>query len=82
MIPLVRRKKTVPLEQTEGLSRAKIAVARAARTVLGTSVSVAHEALVMSVEPLHYAPVPGLAEAAQALLAIWDALVQVQARFI
>src|ERR1700761_1176046 len=68
------RKATVPPEQAEGFARARQSVARAARSVLGTSVEVVHEALILSVEPLSLVPIPGLSEAGRTLLAIWDAL--------
>jgi abelson tyrosine-protein kinase 1 len=48
--------------------------------VLGTAVDVAHEALLLSVEPLSMLPIPGLNEAAKTLLLVWDALEQVEVR--
>jgi len=55
-------------------------VAVAARSVLGTSVGIAHEALLLSVDWLDLAPIPGLRAAAQTLLYIWDSLQQVDVR--
>jgi abelson tyrosine-protein kinase 1 len=49
-------------------------VTDAARSVLGNALDVTHAMLEISADLLQLAPVPGLAEAARALLGIWDAL--------
>ncbi|KAF8890966.1 hypothetical protein BD779DRAFT_1515523 [Infundibulicybe gibba] len=69
-----RRKKTIPPEQTESWVHTRERVAQAAASVLGTAGDIAHEALLMSVELLDFAPVPGLQTAAKTLLNIWDTL--------
>lgn len=52
-------------------------VATAAANVLGTAADVGHEALLLSIGALQFAPVVGLQTAAQALLSIWDSLQKV-----
>ncbi|EMD32697.1 hypothetical protein CERSUDRAFT_143220 [Gelatoporia subvermispora B] len=69
-----RRQRTVPQEQTEGWVRTRHKVAQAATSVLGTTLDVTHEALLIGVELVQFAPVLGLQEAARALLGIWDSL--------
>lgn len=49
-------------------------VAKAAASILGTTGDIAHEALLLSVDVLEFAPVLGLQQAARTLLGIWDAL--------
>ncbi|KAF5362649.1 hypothetical protein D9758_009617 [Tetrapyrgos nigripes] len=49
-------------------------VAQAVSSVLGNAQLVGHEALLLSVDLLELAPVPGLRVAASTLLEIWDAL--------
>lgn len=49
-------------------------VAEASKAILGTALDITHEALVLSVDLLQLAPIPGLAEAARTLLTIWDTL--------
>jgi hypothetical protein len=55
-------------------------VAVAARSVIGTSLNITHQALVTGVDLLDLAPVPGLRAAALTLLNIWDALQKVDVR--
>jgi hypothetical protein len=55
-------------------------VAVAARSVIGTSLNITHQALVMGVDLLDLAPVPGLRAAAVTLLNVWDALQKVDVR--
>lgn len=55
-------------------------VAVAARSVLGTTLDITHEALLTSVDLLDLAPVPGLAIAARTLLNVWDCLQKVDVR--
>ena len=55
-------------------------VAIAAVSVLGTSIDIAHEALILSVDLLELAPVPGLRAAALTLLNVWDFLQKVDVR--
>ena len=43
-------------------------------SVLGTSLKVAHDALLLGVDLLQFAPVAGLSAAGKALLNIWDAV--------
>ncbi|KAK7455814.1 hypothetical protein VKT23_010848 [Stygiomarasmius scandens] len=69
-----KRKDSVPQEQTQGWVVTRDRVAQAAASVLGTAGLVAHEALLVSVDLLELAPVPGLRSAASTLLTIWDAL--------
>ncbi|KAJ7079089.1 hypothetical protein B0H15DRAFT_520827 [Mycena belliarum] len=71
-----RRKGTIPSEQTDGWSHTKKRVTAAATHVLGTSLLVTHEALLLTSEFLDLAPVPipGLQSAAHILLAIWDSV--------
>jgi len=49
-------------------------VAQAAASVLGTAGAITHETLFIGVHLFSFAPVPGLAAAAQTLLKIWDAV--------
>jgi hypothetical protein len=49
-------------------------VAQAAASVMGSAGAVTHEALFIGIRLLDFAPVPGLAGAAQTLLKIWDAV--------
>ncbi|RPD53297.1 hypothetical protein L227DRAFT_617134 [Lentinus tigrinus ALCF2SS1-6] len=72
--PWDEKKKTVPVEQTEGYVRTRDRVAEAAVNVLGTAGEVVHELLEVSVDVLKFAPIVGLEEAARTLLTIWDAL--------
>ncbi|TFK66401.1 hypothetical protein BDN72DRAFT_961779 [Pluteus cervinus] len=72
-----RKKKTVPDEQTESWQRTRERVAKAAGSVLGTTVDGVHEALVVGIELLDFVPVPGLQAIAKTLLNIWDAVEQV-----
>ncbi|KAH9924941.1 hypothetical protein B0H21DRAFT_886279 [Amylocystis lapponica] len=69
-----KKQKSVPPEQTEGWIRTRERVAKAAVNVLGTTADVVHEALLISVDVLEFAPLPGLHTAARTLLGIWDAL--------
>ncbi|KZT05047.1 uncharacterized protein LAESUDRAFT_750759 [Laetiporus sulphureus 93-53] len=73
-----KRHKSVPSEQTEGWLRTRQRVAAAAVNVLGTAGEATHEVLVVSVELLEFAPLPGLQAAARSLLEIWDALQMVE----
>jgi abelson tyrosine-protein kinase 1 len=63
---------------TDGGQLQRVAVA--ARAVLGTVGDVAHEVLLLSVELVDLAPLPGLAPAAKTLLNIWDAMQDVNVR--
>ncbi|KAL4243264.1 Serine/threonine-protein kinase [Abortiporus biennis] len=72
-----KRQKTIPQEQTEGWARTRRKVARAAVNILGTAAEVGHEALLLTVDLLEFAPIVGLEPAARTLLSIWDALQQV-----
>ncbi|KIM89615.1 hypothetical protein PILCRDRAFT_812439 [Piloderma croceum F 1598] len=65
------------LEQAEGWDVTRKRVAVAARSVIGTSLNITHQALVMGVDLLDLAPVPGLRVAALTLLNVWDALQKV-----
>ncbi len=47
-------------------------MARAVVSVLGTTAEVVHEALIIGVDLLEFAPVPGLALAAKTVVNIWD----------
>ena len=49
-------------------------------SVLGNAGDVAHEALVISVDVLRFAPIAGLSDAARILLSIWDAVQKVDVR--
>ncbi|KIY72595.1 hypothetical protein CYLTODRAFT_486241 [Cylindrobasidium torrendii FP15055 ss-10] len=64
-------KDNTPREEQEW-EYTKKRVATAVRAILGTSIDVAHEALMLSAELLEFAPVPGLQNVARALLQIWD----------
>ncbi|KAK2463882.1 hypothetical protein APHAL10511_004054 [Amanita phalloides] len=57
-----------------GWQQTRSRVARAVSSVLGPTITLAHEALYAGVELLELAPLPGLAPAARTLLEIWDAL--------
>jgi hypothetical protein len=52
-------------------------VAVAARSVIGTSLNITHQALVMGIDLLGLAPVPGLRAVAATLLNVWDVLQKV-----
>ncbi|KAF8889717.1 hypothetical protein CPB85DRAFT_1333584 [Mucidula mucida] len=65
---------TIPAEQREGWDNVKKRVAKAASSILGTTLEVGHEALLLSTDLLEYAPIPGLQNVARTLLQIWDAL--------
>lgn len=52
-----------------------------ASSILGTTLDVTHEALILSTELLEFAPVPGLQNIAKTLLHIWDSLQDVDVRF-
>ncbi|KAF9481061.1 hypothetical protein BDN70DRAFT_876798 [Pholiota conissans] len=67
-----RRQKTLPEEHAIALEETRKRVARAAVSVLGTTAEVIHEALIIGVDLLELAPVPGLAIAAKTLVNIWD----------
>ncbi|THU90560.1 hypothetical protein K435DRAFT_968632 [Dendrothele bispora CBS 962.96] len=69
-----KRQNTVPEEQTQGWDVTRERVAQATASVLGTAGLIAHEGLLLSVDLLELAPVPGLRSAASVLLTIWDAL--------
>lgn len=53
---------------------------QAASSILGTTLDVTHEALVLSTELLELAPIPGLQDIAKTLLHIWDSLEDVDVR--
>jgi abelson tyrosine-protein kinase 1 len=55
-------------------------VAVAARSVLGTTLDVTHEALLLSVDLMELVPIPGLRAAALTLLNVWDCLQKVDVR--
>lgn len=73
----LRRKKTIPPEQTERWEVTRARVASAAVSVLGTAGDLAHELLRTGVDVLVLVPIPGLEPAARTLLQIWDTLQQV-----
>lgn len=56
-------------------------VARALASTLDVALDVTHEILLLGSDVLHFAPVPGLEEAARTLLSIWDSLQLVEVRF-
>ena len=55
-------------------------IRQAVSSVLGNAGDVAHEALVMSIDVLRFAPIAGLSDAARILLSIWDAVQKVDVR--
>ncbi|KAF9023560.1 hypothetical protein BDZ89DRAFT_1069806 [Hymenopellis radicata] len=67
-------KHTIPAEQQEGWNNVKKRVAQAASSILGTTLEVGHEALLLSTDLLEFAPIPGLQNVARTLLQIWDSL--------
>ncbi|KAJ6587171.1 hypothetical protein DFH09DRAFT_1308232 [Mycena vulgaris] len=71
-----RRKGTIPSEQTDSWSHTRKRVTAAVTHVLGTSLLVTHEALLLTSEFLDVVPVPvpGLELAAKILLGIWDSV--------
>ncbi|KAJ7188007.1 hypothetical protein C8R46DRAFT_1205222 [Mycena filopes] len=71
-----KRQGTIPSEQTDSWAHTRKRVTVAAAHVLGTSLRVTHEALLLSSEFLDIVPVPvpGLRSAAKILLAIWDSV--------
>ncbi|KAJ7496034.1 hypothetical protein B0H11DRAFT_2001603 [Mycena galericulata] len=71
-----RRKGTIPSEQTDSWARTRKRVTAAATHVLGTSLLVTHEVLLLTSEFLDVVPVPvpGLQTAAKILLGIWDSV--------
>ncbi|KAF9780733.1 hypothetical protein BJ322DRAFT_278471 [Thelephora terrestris] len=73
----LKRKKTIPPEQTERWEVTRERVQSAAVSVLGTAGDVAHELLRNGVDLLGFVPIPGLDAAARTLLQIWDTLQQV-----
>ncbi|KAG6815372.1 hypothetical protein H0H93_010003 [Arthromyces matolae] len=73
-----RRHLVVPEEQTEGYDRIRKRVVHAVSPMLDLAGDVTHEVLVHGTELLKFAPIPGLEGAARVLLAIWDALQQIE----
>ncbi|KAJ7091133.1 hypothetical protein C8R44DRAFT_412775 [Mycena epipterygia] len=71
-----RRQGTIPSEQTDSWAHTRKRVTAAAAHVLGTSLLVTHEALLLTSEFLDAVPVPipGLQTAAKILLGIWDSV--------
>ncbi|TFY54870.1 hypothetical protein EVG20_g9534 [Dentipellis fragilis] len=65
-------------DQSERFVETRRRVVRAANSVLGTTVDLAHDALASGVDLLNLAPVPGLASAGHILLDIWNAFQKVQ----
>jgi hypothetical protein len=55
-------------------------MALAVCTINNTSLDIAHQALIVGVDLLELAPVPGLRAAALTLLNVWDALQKVDVR--
>ncbi|KAF9008496.1 hypothetical protein BDZ89DRAFT_1079023 [Hymenopellis radicata] len=68
------KRHTIPAEQQEGWNNVKKRVAQAASSILGTTLEVGHEALLLSTDLLEFAPIPGLQNVARTLLQIWDSL--------
>ncbi|KAJ6625893.1 hypothetical protein B0H10DRAFT_1942375 [Mycena sp. CBHHK59/15] len=71
-----KRQGTIPAEQTDSWGHTKQRVTAALTRVLGTSLLVTHEALLLTSEFLDVVPVPlpGLQTAAKILLGIWDSV--------
>ncbi|KAJ2913976.1 hypothetical protein MD484_g6442, partial [Candolleomyces efflorescens] len=76
-----KRKASIPADQLQGLEHTKQRVARAVRSVLGSSADVGYELLSVTAELLDLVPIPGLAPAAKTLLTIWDAVQNVDVNF-
>ncbi|KAJ7163568.1 hypothetical protein C8R43DRAFT_285859 [Mycena crocata] len=74
-----RREGTIPSEQTDSWSHTRKRVTTAVSHVLGTSLLVTKEALLLTSELLDVVPVPvpGLQQAAKILLGIWDSVQRV-----
>ncbi|KAF7317864.1 Protein kinase domain-containing protein [Mycena kentingensis (nom. inval.)] len=68
----LRRKQTVPKEQTQGWERTRERVALALQELLPTALLITHDVLEMGHELLEFVPIPGLELAAKLLLNIWD----------
>ncbi|KAJ6500147.1 hypothetical protein C8R47DRAFT_284025 [Mycena vitilis] len=68
--------RTIPSEQTDSWAHTRKRVTAAVTHVLGTSLLVTHEALLLTNELLDIVPVPvpGLQTAAKILLGIWDSV--------
>ncbi|KAJ7772628.1 hypothetical protein DFH07DRAFT_167310 [Mycena maculata] len=71
-----RRQGTIPSEQTDNWAHTRKRVTAAVTHVLGTSLVVTHDALLLTSEFLNVVPVPvpGLQAAAKILLGIWDSV--------
>ncbi|KAI0028327.1 hypothetical protein K488DRAFT_73843, partial [Vararia minispora EC-137] len=74
-----QRKRTVPVEQTEGYRLTRQHVAKAVSSVLDVTKIIAHEALFVGVDLLRLAPVPMLEVAGMTLINIWISLENVEA---
>ncbi|THH10883.1 hypothetical protein EW145_g1036 [Phellinidium pouzarii] len=72
--PEMRRRGSVPLEQSERWVRTRERVSYAIRSTLGYGLDAAHDLLEISADVLRFAPIPGLEEAARVLLTIWESL--------
>ncbi|KAF7289995.1 Protein kinase domain-containing protein [Mycena chlorophos] len=68
----LKRKQTVPKEQTEGWEHTRERVSHALRELLPAALLITHDLLEVGAEVLDLVPIPGLQAAAQILLNIWD----------
>ncbi|KAF8639293.1 hypothetical protein AX17_001604 [Amanita inopinata Kibby_2008] len=68
------RRNVIQQEPIPGWQETEHRVARAAASVLGPTLGVAHAILSTGIDLLEFVPLPGLAPVARTLLQIWDAL--------
>ncbi|KAF7289164.1 Protein kinase domain-containing protein [Mycena indigotica] len=73
----LKRKQTVPKEQTEGWEHTRERVSQALRELLPTALLITHDLLEVGAEVLEFVPIPGLEVAASLLLNIWDTVEKV-----
>ncbi|KXN85940.1 Dual specificity protein kinase splB [Leucoagaricus sp. SymC.cos] len=69
-----KKKRNMSQEEEKAWTHTRERVSVAIKSILGTTLEVAHEILSIGGDFLELAPVPGLSAAARALLEIWDAL--------
>ncbi|KAH8978454.1 kinase-like domain-containing protein [Lactarius hatsudake] len=69
-----KRRRTIPVEQTEEYTHTRSRAVEAIGGALGTAARIGHESLFAGVDLLQFVPVPGLELAGKILLNIWDAV--------